>query len=243
MKRLLTVLAALVPLAFLAGGALADGIKHRGLKDAPAGCVSKFHGFYAGVHGGYTAYTSHQNDLDGYVFPAIPSGYTASDSGFSGGVQVGYNWQRCNVLFGIEADWSWADLDADTSVTSLGTPLGTLTSTLNSFGTIRTRAGLVLDNLLLYVTGGLAIADVDYRVTSNLLLGETASFGETRWGWTAGFGTEWALWDRVTLKSEVLYVSFGDEDYTFASTALGTTVRFTTDDSFWVTRFGLNVKF
>jgi outer membrane immunogenic protein len=191
---------------------------------------------------GYTAFTSHQEDIDGYTSVTFTdAGHTASDKGFSGGVQVGYNWQRCNTLVGVEADWSWADLDANTRVGFLGFPVATMTTTLNNFGTIRGRAGLVMDNLLLYVTGGLAFADVDFRVTNNLFV-ETASFSEKRWGWTAGFGTEWALWDRVSLKSEVLYVSLGDENYTFAS-ALGPTFSFKSDDSFWVTRFGVNIKF
>jgi outer membrane immunogenic protein len=238
MKRLLSLLAALVPLAFLAGGALADGGKLRGLKDS--GCVAKFQGFYVGAHGGYTNYTSAQNDLD-----IFPSSFTASDSGFSGGVQVGYNWQRCNTLFGIEADWSWADLDADTRLfPNDPTVTFTLTSTLKSYGTLRTRAGLVLDHMLLYITGGIAIADIDFvHAVSVPGLSERLSFNETRWGWTAGFGAEWAVSDRMSIKSEVLYLNFGDQDHTAASAVIGQNITYKTDDSVWVSRVGLNWRF
>ena len=48
----------------------------------------------------------------------------------------------------------------------------------------------------------------------------------------------------VTLKSEVLYMDFGDEKHSFLSPAIGgARFNFTTQDSMWVSRAGLNFKF
>ena len=241
MKKLVTGFVAVASLALLTEAAVADGYGRRGgLKGV--GCAPAFNGFYIGAHGGYASLTSNQDDHDFFA-----AGMTASDRGFSGGVQVGVNFQpSCHTLFGIEADWSWSGLDATSRfVPNLAGIDIHATTSLNSFGTLRTRSGLVLDNLLLYVTGGLAWADIDVR--HRLLappINDNVSFSDTRWGWTAGLGTEWALGANVSLKSEVLYMNFGESDNTYTSAAAGNPRRnITTDNSIWVSRVGLNIKF
>jgi outer membrane immunogenic protein len=240
MLRLKLTVAVGVMLAFTAS-ASADGYRS-GVKGA--GCALPFNGSYVGVNAGFAQFKSHQNDLDGYFIDN--AGYTVSEAGFTGGVQIGYNWQLgCHTLFGVEADWAWAAIDA-TTVQQQNVATFNLreTSTLNSYGTLRTRTGLVFDNLLLYVTGGLALADLEFRTFRTLGgAAETFSFSETRWGWTVGVGSEWALWKNVSLKSEVLYMDFGDQSYSFLSPALGSRVHFTTQDSVWVARGGLNWRF
>jgi outer membrane immunogenic protein len=245
MKRLCLGLALGTSVVVSAGGALADGMNRASIKDAPS-CSRNFQGFYVGVNGGYADYKVSQNDHDGYFIDN--AGWTASERGFTGGAQVGYNWQRsCNTLFGIEADWSWADLDA-TTTQGIGAVVFnfSMTSSIKSYGTVRTRTGLVFDNLLLYVTGGLAIADIDFNTLSVIpgLGTEGFSFGEIRWGWTVGVGGEWALWNNVSFKSEVLYMDFGDQDHSFISPQRGGgRFSFSTQDSLWVSRAGLNFRF
>ena len=151
MRKVLLSLAAGVSLMLAAGSAAADGMPRRagGFKDV--GCVPAFQGFYIGAQGGYAQYTAHQNDLDGFL--TDNSGWTSTDNRFTGGVTVGYNFQRsCGTLFGVEADWSWGNLNA----TIIDNPndvgaTNRITSNINSYGTLRTRTGLVIDNLLLYV--------------------------------------------------------------------------------------------
>jgi outer membrane immunogenic protein len=233
MWKVLLSLAAGASLVLAASGATADGMHRGSVKDA--GCALPFHGFYVGAHGGFAQFTSHQNDRDGYL--TDNSGWTATDNQFTGGVQVGYNWQRsCQTLFGVEADWAWGELDATTINDPNGGTPGFMTTSITSYGTLRTRTGLVFDNLLVYLTGGLAWATMDFTVT------ETASFSfsDTRWGWTAGVGSEWALRKNVTFKSEILYMDFGDKGYSFVDTD---PFSFTTHDSMWVGRAGVNIRF
>jgi outer membrane immunogenic protein len=234
MRKVLLSLAAGASLMLVAGSAAADGMPRGSIKDI--GCTAAFQGFYVGAHGGFAQFTAHQNDQSGFL--TDNSGWTATENGFTGGLQAGYNWQRgCNTLFGIEADWSWGNLDA-TTVDEPGVDPGFMRSSLKSYGTLRTRTGLVMDNLLLYVTGGLAFATIDFTAQDGAV---TFSSSDTRWGWTAGVGTEWAWRSNVTFKSEILYMNFGDHTHTFTDGV--TTSSFTTQDSLWVTRAGVNVKF
>jgi outer membrane immunogenic protein len=245
MQKVLLSLAAGVSLMLAAGSAAADGMP-RGGGFKSAACVPVFQGFYVGAQGGFAQYTAHHNDLDGFF--TDNSGWTQTDNRFTGGVTAGYNWQRtCGTLFGVEADWSWGDLDATTvdDPNGIGLIIGTgrMTSSIQSYGTLRTRTGLVIDNLLLYLTGGLAIASFDFTGQSPVPGVSTAfSFSDTRWGWTAGVGTEWALGRNLTFKSEILYMNFDDKNYNVV-TPTGTRFAFTVDDSLWVGRVGINYKF
>ena len=155
---------------------------------------------------------------------------------------VGYNWQRsCGTLFGVEADWSWGKLSATIAdnPNGGGLTIDKMTGSIQNYGTQRTRTGLVIDNLLLYLTGGLAIATIDFEGRDTSI---PFSFSDTRWGWTAGVGTEWALGRNLTFKSEILYISFEDKHHSFVTPG-GTRFDFTTEDSMWVGRAGINYKF
>ena len=169
MKKLLLATWAVVALAAGSAGA-ADLPRARPLPPPPPPCA-QFGGFYIGANVGW-GYGEHKwRDLDGFG-PAggffLPNEASASVSGFVAGVQGGYNWQfRCTV-FGFEADYNWADLNHDFTFTGPGIILPSATlavsSSLQSFGTLRARTGVVVDNLLLYVTSGLAFANTERSV-------------------------------------------------------------------------------
>ena len=98
-----------------------------------------------------------------------------------------------------------------------------VTSELKNFGTIRARTGVVVDNLMLYVTGGLAYGKTERSVALNIpILGISEGFSsdKTRWGWTAGFGSEWQFAPSWSLKSEVLYARFQTEESAFTCSLL-----------------------
>ena len=58
-----------------------------------------------------------------------------------------------------------------------------------------------------------------------------------------GFGTEWAWTERVSIKSEVLYVDLVDRTNQSTSfTGFAGQFAFKHSDSMWVSRIGLNVK-
>jgi outer membrane immunogenic protein len=259
MRKLLTGIAAGASVLFVASGALADGQNYGPSNYGPR-CAS-FQGFYLGGNGGFAYHDHTWNDRDAWarneVDLALPASVEGTDNGWTAGVQGGYNWQSGCTLFGFETDWNWADLDSSIFSTDgqPGAALDKLTvkSELSWFGTVRGRAGVVVDNVLLYTTGGLAYARTKGSwTTENILAGgplvETFSTSETRWGWVAGGGTEWAVGSNITIKSEALYMQFEDQDSTFNSrqaTLNGNppTKRFDEQDSAAVARVGVNYRF
>jgi outer membrane immunogenic protein len=242
--RSIGALVAITAAAFATGSASADGYQRYGV--APrAGCAN-FGGFYVGGNIGWATLTAHQNDLDGIsTFGEFPTSFTATDDSFTAGAQVGYNLQKGCTLLGIEADWNWADLNADTNTRPFFGELNdSFRTRIENFGTIRTRTGVVVDQLLLFVTGGFAWAETRDLVSLTELGLPLARFSssDTRWGWTAGFGTEYLLAPGVSLTSDVLYLRFTDQDHTLA---VSPTVRFQTktDEDIWVARMGINIHF
>src|SRR5262245_36045728 len=202
MKKLLLAAAAGGSLLMMGQSAFADGYGGRGLKDH-ARCAN-FGGFYLGGNVGWGYYDHTWSDRDAWakneVSLGLPSSVSSTTDGFVGGVQAGYNMQRGCTVFGIETDYSWANLNQSTLHTDgqPGLALDRLTvrSELNSFGTIRTRAGVVVDNVLIYTTGGVAYAHMNNAWAVTDFIGgvpvtERFSISDTRWGWVAGVGTEW----------------------------------------------------
>ena len=239
--------------------ASADGYQPAGLKAAAARCAN-FGGFYLGGNLGWAYHDHTWSDRDAWAKNAtstrLPSSVNGTEGGWTGGVQGGYNFQRGCAVFGYEADWNWTNV-SQTKVNTDGQPgaaLDTLSisSELNSFGTMRTRTGVVVDSVLLYVTGGLAYAHFKsaWKVQDIGVAVPTESFGVSgmRWGWAAGVGTEMSLWNNVSIKSEALYLKFEEQGSSFNSAKAVSNGnpalrRFDEQDSAWVARVGLNFRF
>ncbi|MEC9368387.1 MAG: outer membrane beta-barrel protein [Pseudomonadota bacterium] len=222
-----------------------------GSKYAPArgGCVT-FQGAFLGGNVGWAYNDTNWVDRDAWVdnFSTDWSLGTVSsaEDGISGGLQAGYNRQRDCTLFGLVADVSFADLDQSELYDSsggTGTAL-TINHDVNAWGTLRTRAGVVVDNLLLYATGGLAWADIDHSWTITDPNNPTQSFSSNgvRWGGVGGVGTQLAINDRVSLSSELLYLKFAEESVSGTTVSNGQPVSFDSQDSMWVSRLGVNFK-
>jgi outer membrane immunogenic protein len=145
---------------------------------------------------------------------------TSSKTGFLGGGQIGYNYQSGMSVFGVEADAAWLNLKSSTS--SAGDPFfhgdgnAVFSSSIDWLVTARARAGTAATPaLLLYVTGGLAVAGVNVKYQNNAgIAGDpfinSFSVNETKYGWTAGFGAEYALGGNWSVKAEYLRVQLGD---------------------------------
>jgi outer membrane immunogenic protein len=248
MKKLLLATTAIVALGTGAAGAADMAVKARPLPPPLPACA-QFGGFYVGAHVGAAYYRSERHDLD---YWESTSTTVATESGIIGGIQGGYNWQARCTVFGFEVDASWGSQDAHWRwyPHSEGGYDNHLDRELKWFGTARTRAGVVVDNLLLYVTGGFAWANVEDRFvyTSGGYNYIDFSNSKTRWGFVAGVGTEWAWGGGWTLKSEFLYMQFADHEYdvTYRYSSCSDcfdVYRFKADDSAWVARVGINYIF
>jgi outer membrane immunogenic protein len=132
------------------------------------------------------------------------SNSSARPSGVAGGVQGGYNWQRGALVFGAEADLQGSDADDVFAAWKFSNPW---------FGTLRGRAGLALNNVMLYGTLGLAYGTL--RAQSGL--GGITEL-ETSVGFAAGLGVEVAVMGNWTARAEYLYVDLGERSYSLTGT-------------------------
>ncbi|WP_112663735.1 outer membrane protein [Microvirga flavescens] len=188
-------------------------------------------GFYAGLNAGYgwNAGTSRHYDP---AFGYVGSGKTG---GFTGGGQVGYNYQIGMFVIGAETDLQYA------SVGNKGGYYGPIYYRGDSngyFGTIRARAGVAFDRALVYGTGGFAYGDIGGNSSSDALLGYRRN-RDANGGYTLGAGVEYAFTNNVTAKVEGLYVNLD----TKSNYALGGVYSGRRDAEFGVVRAGLNYKF
>lgn len=214
-------------MALLAGPALAADMPIRTPKPAYkapyAMPVYNWSGPYVGVTAGYGWGDSTHTD---------PTAGTTSGSfdvnGWLVGGTFGYNWQQGAGVFGLEADFSWSNVDGGNAGGTLVAPVRT---ELDYLGTLRARAGFVADASLFYVTGGAAFADVRASMPG------VASGSDWRWGWTAGAGVETMLSQNWTAKLEYLYVDLGDKTYYTAANPTRA------DLTSHIVRVGLNYKY
>ncbi|MGY8637962.1 porin family protein [Bradyrhizobium sp. 14AA] len=193
MKKVLLASACLFALAAPASAA---DLAARPYTKAPVAVASVYNwtGFYLGIVGGGAWENA--------------SGDPKMKGGFVGGT-AGYNWQTGNVVFGLEADGSWADVSASATVAVLGIPVTTSSKT-DALGTVRGRIGWAVNNVLFYGTGGYAWIDNKLSVSA---LGVTVSDSKWHSGWTVGAGVEAFFAPQWSVKGEYLYRSLGGETY------------------------------
>jgi outer membrane immunogenic protein len=207
-------------------------------------------GFYAGGHAGYGMsgdQTLSRSDTLEHVQafgPAFlkPVSLNESDSSALAGVQIGYNWQFSpQWLIGVEADWSWAGIEpagsfgplvefdgaiADGSSASLSTDI-------RGLGSVRGRLGYAQPTWMAYVTGGWAMADIQFNgdiyCPTGICAGSAdthgpVSFSRNRSGWVLGGGAEFKRADSPwVLGLEYLHYGFDSTDS--ADSALVTTAN------------------
>jgi outer membrane immunogenic protein len=112
----------------------------------------------------------------GFQWTSSTGGF--GSSGVTGGIHAGYNWQNGAFAYGVEADFNLSSAGGTFADYKFSNPW---------FGTLRGRAGYVVNNtVFLYGTAGLAFG------ISNVSLGGLSDTS-VHAGWTIGAGAEFAL--------------------------------------------------
>jgi outer membrane immunogenic protein len=180
-------------------------------------------------------------------------------SGATGGVQIGYNYQAGQWVIGIEADANYFGLKDQFSRSVTNALSGDSYAFASSFEsdwlvTVRPRVGYAFDHLLVYATGGLAVANEKFSqsITQlNLPFTEAGSVSKTSAGWTVGAGAEYALNNLWSLKTEYLYVDPGSVSFSTsgscgagfpAAACTGYAATHSADLKENIVRVGLNLK-
>ncbi len=190
---------------------------------APA-FVNDWTGFYVGINGGGGwANTNYQSAIFGSNIPFLPVTVPPSQSSSGGifGFQFGHNWQWGPVVGGLEVDFDGADINGSSTFFTPGTPTsfsaGELTqhTKIDELASARGRLGyLILPNLLLFGTGGIAWGHLEQTITETTTLPTFLStLSDTdQFGWVAGAGLEWKFAGNWLLRGEWLHYDFGRQN-------------------------------
>lgn len=202
----------------------------------PAQADYDWTGFYAGINAGMAFLEEDMTATpDGGGAAGGPFDASESDSGFTYGGQVGYNFQSDSMVLGIEGDFNFLDLGSD--LTFAGKSTTTWESDYDWFATVRARAGFAADNTLFYATGGIAFLHGDFDMASTGFAAAAASDKEVLTGYTIGGGIEHAFSETFSGKVEYLYADF--ESHSLSDGAAAVKTR----PELHVVRVGLNYHF
>ena len=198
---------------------------------AVAAPVTNWSGWYVGVEGGYGKSQFSQTN----TVTNVSLGYYDQKGGLFGAT-VGYNWQAANWVWGLESDFSWANING----TQICGPTRTnvCSTNMRDLGTLRGRLGMtIFDNTLLYATAGLAYADI-------WATRDTGATEADNWraALIGGGGVEWMFAPRWSLKGEYLYTSFPGTATTYTVIASSTPVA-VVERSVHIFRGGINWHF
>lgn len=195
LRRLLLASAGAVALA---GSALAADLPSQAPPPVyiPPAPIFTWTGIYVGGQVGYAWGT--QNFID-----------TGADvNGVIGGAHIGYNLQFNQFLIGLEGSVDGSSLKQNIFIlapTAVGVVPVTIDARANIQGSVRGRVGYTWDRVLIYGTGGLALAGVQANVATPFGF---ESFRRTAVGWTVGGGLEYAITNNWSVRAEYRYSQF-----------------------------------
>jgi len=211
---------------------------------APTVPAFSWTGFYAGVHAGWGWNDpTGTSSISAAGFPnALAAQHDLGANGPLFGGHAGYNWQiDPRWVIGIEGDITGTGIKTLSPESSTvcsspncsfpGSPtpgaLMSMSREVNWLASVRGRLGAIWGPGLIYVTGGAAWANVDYKANAgdavvvcnfNTGCAFPAERNSTKTGFAVGGGYETALGGNWTVRAEYLYYSFGGETLTAAGT-------------------------
>ena len=173
--------------------------------------VYNWSGFYAGANICYgradIGWTNRESGPAATFFDAIP-GDTLSNSmsGYTGGGQVGYNYQAGHLVYGIEATINAASIDGSQAST-FGAADDQFEVKLKSLVVTTARIGYAWQNVLAYGKAGYATARISSSVTDDVAP-TIGSGSDSQWrsGPAVGFGVEYGLARNLSIAVDYEYI-------------------------------------
>jgi len=227
-------------------------------------------GFYIGVHGAAVDTTSEWQGSNVYQ-TVVDGGEGAlsvvahndviaakqSHNELGGGGRVGFNWQTGTVVLGAEADATFFSFDRDTTNTSAAATY-TLRSHASNLETVRARAGVAFDQVMIFATGGVAFSNLKHSLTatdmsqvivdggegSQTIGAATANLADASssgTGWTVGGGAAVHVGGNLSIGLPLLPVDFGKEH--MADAAPPSSIAAEVKSKMFVGMLGLNLGF
>jgi outer membrane immunogenic protein len=251
MKKQLLVGAAL--LAAMSGAATAADLGRPAPAPAPVYTkappplpVFNWTGFYLGGNAG--AAWGHGNVTD--TFTGLNFSGT-SNAVFTGGGQVGFNYQVSSLVFGVEGDFDWLANNNNTGTGVLvalpGGVVNAFTASLNNrwVTTLTGRLGVAWDRVLLYGKGGGAWVGNNGFTVTDLTTGASlsGSSNNSTTGWTAGAGLEWAFANNWTARVEYDFIGLSSRSFVVPVGVLAGDTFTTSSNNIQMVTVGVNYLF
>jgi outer membrane immunogenic protein len=208
-------------------------------------------GLYLGVHAGAAWHKAKADSPNTYYSPNLSD----TKTGFAGGGLIGYNMQFGSIIAGAEADITGLSAKVKQSEAESccgGLPGGKYTheSNIDWMATLRARLGVTTGNLLIFVTGGVAWADIDNKLTyrgGGVFGGSTQtwSVSQTKTGPVFGGGFDYMFSPNWIGRVEALWADFGKTSTSKVGGSLPSlhTKTTTFNDSVVIVRGALAYKF
>ena len=197
MKKIFSLFTAFVITSVISGTAYGDDVAY-----------TDWSGPYGGLIIARNMGSSAITDPTNYAFFDSEDGKeNLHPEGNYGGIELGFNWQYDAAVFGVEADYAFGSAKDTTATAYPGSVRW------NDISTLRARAGYASTFGLLYLTGGLAMTDMDSKVFYDPLPcwdTGTACDSRLRIGAAFGAGIETKIDQQVSLKLEYNYIDFKD---------------------------------
>jgi outer membrane immunogenic protein len=194
-------------------------------------------GCFAGGHGG-VLWT--RKDWTQQPPAAVAALGSQDGSSWLGGGEVGCDYQFNSwLVVGVQGDYAWTDARSIHSDLVIGTWDRTR---IKSLASVTGRVGYAWDHWLVYGRGGAAWVHETYDrfVPATTALFDTAQ--ETRQGWTAGGGVEYAINRWLTMFVEYNYYDFGSNTLNFTTGAGAFSANIAIDQRVQVARGGFNFR-
>lgn len=244
MLKIRTQLLTTAAVVALSSAAYAADMPMKAPPPAPVAPIPSWTGFYAGLQAGLAGWDgncSQSNTVLGagdsiqLGIPCATNPGLGNHLSALGGGRVGYDYQfNPSIVVGVVADWNWTGLSFEDHVqgtTGGTTSNGTANASLDWLASVRGRLGWAAGNWLLYGTGGVAWAGIEFG--PNSLQGTFSPFSApqvttTKTGWVAGGGIEYKATEHVSIFAEgLVYGGFGTVN-TVAHTTSPITSTYTT---------------
>jgi outer membrane immunogenic protein len=243
-KTLVAAIVTLMP--GLVGSALATDLAAKTAWKAPPAPAFSWTSCYFGMHGG-GAFAS--KDINGIGDPLQAVGATPdvnavhlSPNGAVIGGQLGCDYQFApNWVAGIEGAFSGSTMKGSKTVGLGGGDQAEVSSRTDFLPSVTGRLGYAFDHTLLYGKAGIAWASSKYNVTGSLA-GQPFDFEgfDTRGGWTAGAGVEWAFSRNWSVNLEYDFYSFGSGTALLTDNVSGGTGQVDAKQNIQVVKLGVN---
>jgi outer membrane immunogenic protein len=177
--------------------------------------VYNWTGLYVGVNGGWG--WGRQDPIN-----LISTRFDRADFDINGGMvggTFGAQIQQGYIVLGVEGDIDWADISGSRittpAIAGIAAPITLNVNTkTDAVSTLRARAGVAMNNWLVYMSGGAAFthSSADGTTIAGVpcgTLGVLTNCAESHWrpGLAAGGGVEWGFSRNWTAKVEYLYIA------------------------------------